>query len=744
MVQRLRLQFEARYADRKGAMFSLDTRVFVVALLAVSVAGGQTITRVAGNGTRGFSGDGGQALNAQFDAPRAVGVDGNGNIIFVDHGNDRVRKITPQGVVSTIAGTGNIFQDAPDNSAATSTFFWRPSSVVIHGSGIIYIADTLRDVVRRINANGTATIVAGTQNALSDNNGNGGPATQAKLKWPRGLALDKDGNLYIADSLNHVVRKVTPGGTIHNVAGVFGQEGYNGDNQPAIAAKLNGPMDVAVDGGGNLYIAEGSANRVRKVNTNGIILPYAGTGEFGFTGDGGPAVSAKLSWVDYIAVDRGGNLYLSDWTNNRVRKVTPNGTIQTIAGTGALGNSGDGGNALSATFGGLGDILPMPNGDLYVVDNGNHVLRKITYNCNFGYTPEAVYFDSAAAAGTGTVSASGGCTWGPFSDSSWLTMNGYSAGSATVPFQIAENQSGYERTGFIYAGSAQSQVVQRATRQVYSDVLPSGAYFDAVNVLQSMGIPGGTATNPLRYFPDEAMTRAQMAVFIVRAIYGNDNFAFLGTPYFNDVPATHPQFKWIQKLRELGITSGTSVNPPLFSPDWAVNRYQMAKFLVTMLYPEGHSFGQPTVRYFDDVAQDHPFYTWIQELRQIGVTLGTSFTPPTYSPDANVSRGQMGLFILRAINPMWLPAGTPYLSSVQVLGTGESLTISVSGQNTHFDSTSVLGMGPDITVNSVQLISNLHLIANITVSPQARKGPRPVVVRTGSEDAFKLSGFTVP
>ncbi|MFN7937997.1 MAG: S-layer homology domain-containing protein [Bryobacteraceae bacterium] len=717
-----------------------------IALLVMigSLAWGQTITRIAGTGTSGFSGDGGQALAAQFASPRAVGLDANGNLIFVDHGNDRVRKITAAGVVSTIAGTGDIFKDAPDNSAATSTFFWRPSSVVISPSGVIYIADTLRDVVRRINGNGTATIVAGTQNALSDTNGSGGPATQAKLSWPRGLALDNEGNLYIADSLNHVVRKVTPSGTILNVAGVWKEEGFNGNNIPATTAKLNGPIDVAVDGGGNLYIAEGSANRVRKVSATGIISAYAGTGEFGFAGDGGAAVSAKLSWVEYIAVDRGGNLYISDQTNNRIRKVTPNGTINTIAGTGALGNSGDGGNALSATFGGLGDILPLPNGDLYVVDNGNHVLRKITYNCDYSYTPEVTYVDAAGGTGAGTVNASAGCLWAPFSDSTWLTTTGYQTGSGAVPFQAAANQTGYERSGFIYAGSAQSQVLQRATQRVYSDVNPSAVYFDAVSVLQSMGIPGGTATNPARYFPDDAMTRAQMAVFIVRAIYGgSDNFTFLGTPYFNDVPSTHPQFKWIQKLRELGVTSGTSVNPPLFSPDWAVNRYQMAKFLVSMVYPEGHDFGMPAVRYFDDVAPDHAFYRWIQELRQIGVTLGTSFAPPLFAPDPNVSRGQMALFILRAINPLFLPAGTPYLSSVSVLGTGESLTIAVSGQNTHFDATSVLNMGADITVNSIQLISTQHLLANITVSPTARKGPRPVVVRTGSEDAFKLSAFTV-
>jgi sugar lactone lactonase YvrE len=715
-----------------------------VVLILVSIAGGQTISRVAGTGSSGFSGDGGQALAAQFNSPRAVAQDANGNLILVDNVNDRVRKITPAGIVSTIAGTGNIFQDAPDNSAATSTFFWRPSSVVVHSSGAIYVSDTLRDVVRRINPNGTATIVAGTQIALSNNNGHGGPATQAKLSWPRGLALDTEGNLYIADSLNHVVRKVTPGGTILNVAGVFQEEGYNGDNIAAAGAKLTGPIDVAVDGAGNLYIAEGSANRVRKVNPAGIITTYAGTGEFGFSGDGGPAASAKLSWVEYIAVDRGGNLYISDQTNNRIRKVTPNGTIQTIAGTGALGNGGDGGNPLSATFGGLGDIFPLPNGDLYVVDRGNHVLRKITYNCNFSYSPEVIYFDSSAGTGVGTVNASAGCTWSPFSNSAWLSTSNYQPGSATVPYNLAENQTGYERTGFIYAGAAQSQVVQRATRRVFDDVHPSGVYFDAVNVLQSLGIPGGTATNPLRYFPEEAMTRSQMAVFIIRAIYGNDNFSYVGTPYFNDVPANHPQFKWIQKLKELGITSGTSVNPPLFSPDWAVNRYQMAKFLVSMVYPEGHDFGLPPVRYFDDVPPDHLFYRWIQELRQIGVTLGTSFAPPLFGPDPNVSRGQMALFILRAINPLFLPAGTPYLTSVSVLGTGTSLTIAVSGQNTHFDSTSVLNMGPDITVNSVQLISSQHILANITVSPSARKGPRPVVVRTGSEDAFKLSAFVVP
>jgi hypothetical protein len=723
----------------------MTCRLIPVALvLAGSLlpAWGQTITRIAGSGQSGFAGDGADALAARFDGPRSVALDAAGNLIIADTTNDRIRRVAPNGVVTTIAGTGDIFLDAPNGTQATQQFLWRPSSVVVNpADGVIYVSDTLRDVVRRILPDGTMHIVAGTTDALSTVNGDGGPARSARLKWPRGLALDSQGNLYIADSLNSVVRKVTPEGTILNVAGVYGQEGYNGDNIAATTARLKGPIDVAVDAAGNLYIAEGSSFRIRKVGTDGIITTYAGTGTAGFSGDTGPAKDARISNTEYLATDRGGNLYLFDGTNNRIRRVTPDGKIYTIAGTGQLGSTGDGGNATAARFGGLGgDILPLTNGDLYVVDSGNHALRRISYNCNYAVTPEVTYYDAAPASGSVNVSATAGCIWGPFSDSFWLTAGATSPGAQTVNFTVAEN-FGFERTGFLFLGSAQTRAVQRGTRAVFSDVTAPAYYFDPINVLHAMGIPIGTATNPNRYFPDDPMTRSQMAVFMVRAIFGGDTFQFPAIPYFTDVQPNHPQFRWIQKLRELGLTSGCTVST--YCPNDTVTRGQMAKFLVTMRYGTSHSFNVPPVPYFNDVTYQHPFYSWIQELRQMSITTGTSSNPPLYSPESPVTRGQMAVFILRNINAQYLPAGTPYLSEVLTTGSGSSLTLLITGQNTRFDATSTVHAGTGVTVTSIQRISAQHLIVNVTVDPSAPRGPRPVVVRTGTEDASKLVGLTL-
>lgn len=709
----------------------------------LSPAFSQTITTVAGTGQSGFSGDGGAAPAARFNGPLSAALDNNGNLYLADELNDRIRKITATGsVVSTLAGTGDIFVDAADGTLGTQQFLWRPNSVVYNpADGSLFVADTLRDVVRRIRPDGTMHVYAGTTDALSNVNGHGGPAKSAKLRWPRGLALDSQGNLYIADNLNHVVRKVTPEGTILNVAGVFGQEGYTGDNIPATTAKLKGPVDVAVDGAGNLYIAEGlGSSRVRRVGTDGYITTYAGTGSFGFSGDNGPAQNAKVSTVNAVATDRGGNLYLSDTTNNRIRRVTPDGKIYTIAGTGSGGYSGDGGNALQAKISSPGDILPLANGDLYFVDTGNHVLRRISYNCNYSVTPEVTYFDSAAAAGTATVNATAGCIWGPFSDSSWLSA-GTSPGSSLVNYSFGEN-FGYERSGYLYMGSGQTKIVQRGTRSFFTDVTPNAYYFDPINTLQAMGVPVGTATSPNRYFPDAPMSRAHMAVYMVRAIFGGDNFTFRNQAYFTDVAFDHPQYKWIQKLRELGLTSGCTATT--YCPNDTVTRGQMAKFLITMRYGTNYTAGIPTVPYFNDVTVQHPFFSYIQELRQVAITTGTSSTPPLYSPEDPVTRGQMATFILRNINHNFLPAGTPYLSEVSVVGDGASRTLLITGQNTNFTNATTVYAGAGITVTSIQRISAQHLIANIVIDPTAPAGPRPVVATTGTEDASKLVGLTLP
>jgi sugar lactone lactonase YvrE len=302
----------------------------------VSTSG--TITTVAGNGTPGFSGDGGPAADASLNNPSAVAVDSAGNLYIADAHNHRVRKVSVSGTITTIAGTGG-FGYSGDGGSATSAELYFPQGVAVDAAGNLFIADTNNDRVRKVSVSGTITTVAG-----NGSSGDGGPAIDASLSFPQGVVVDAAGNLYIADTSNHRVRKVSVSGTITTIAGV-GSSGYSGDGGSAIDATVFFPRGVAVDAAGNLFIADTSNHRVRKVSVSGTITTVAGNGS---SGDGGPAIDASLSFPQGVVVDAAGNLYIADINNHRVRKVSVSGTITTVAGNGTPGFSGDGGPATKA------------------------------------------------------------------------------------------------------------------------------------------------------------------------------------------------------------------------------------------------------------------------------------------------------------------------------------------------------------------------------------------------------------
>ena len=344
------------------------------------------ISTVAGTGTFGFSGDGGPAIAAKLRNPAGVYVDGVGNIYIADFTNSRVRKVDTLGNINTIAGGVSGIQG--DGGPAIAARLSVPNDTFVDGMGNLYIVDIRNHRIRKVDTSGIITTIAG------GGAGDGGPVSEANLNVPWGVHIDNAGNLYIADSQYHRVRKVDTSGIITTIAGT-GYQGFSGDGGPGSLAELNEPLRVFVDGAGNVYIGDTSNHRVRKVDTAGIITTVAGNGIRGFSGDGGPAVSASLSRPWGVHVDGTGNLYIADVSNHRVRKVDPSGNITTVAGNGIRGFSGDGGPAISAS---LNNPISLDGGssNLYIVDLSNHRVRKVDSSGNI-----------TTVAGNGTAGFSG-------------------------------------------------------------------------------------------------------------------------------------------------------------------------------------------------------------------------------------------------------------------------------------------------------------------------------------------------
>ena len=331
------------------------------------------ITTVAGNGTAASSGDGGPATSAGLNEPSGLAIAANGDLYISEFKGHKVRRVDARGVISTVAGNG-MRGFAGDGGPATVASLNSPSGLAVDGAGNIFVADLVNQRVRRVDRQGVITTVAGDGRA--DFSGDGGPAIRASLNYPAGVAVDGAGNLYIADVQSHRIRKVDRAGIITTVAG-SGARGFSGDGGPATLASLNLPSDVTADSSGNLYVADIDNQRVRKVSVNGIISTVAGNGRAGFSGDLGPATEAALCWPIHMALDGSGSLYVADTLNYRVRKVSPNGIISTVAGNGVAGFSGDGGVASQASLRAVGRVALDAAGNLYVADIANHRIRHV-------------------------------------------------------------------------------------------------------------------------------------------------------------------------------------------------------------------------------------------------------------------------------------------------------------------------------------------------------------------------------
>jgi RHS repeat-associated protein len=321
----------------------------------------------------GYSGDGGPATQAKLGHPNGTALGSDGSLYIADTDNHVIRRVASDGIITTVAGNQHGFSG--DGGPATQASLSFPRRITMGADGSLYIADTGNNRIRRVSPDGIITTVAG--NGLKGYSGDGGPASQARLFEPFDMASSPDGNLYIADTQNNRIRRVSPDGIITTVAG-NGLRGYSGDGGPASQARLARPWGVSFGPDGSLYIADTENHRIRRVLHNGAITTVAGNGVAGFNGDGGSATQTRLSIPYGMAFDSDGNLYIADTGNNRIRRVSPDGVIRTVAGNGIRGSEGDGGPAAQARLDAPLGFAVGQDGSLYLPDQWDHRIRKIS------------------------------------------------------------------------------------------------------------------------------------------------------------------------------------------------------------------------------------------------------------------------------------------------------------------------------------------------------------------------------
>jgi sugar lactone lactonase YvrE len=352
------------------------TRTFTITVLAEV---NYLISTFAGVGTYGNGGDGGQATSAQFRQIVAVARDKQGRLLILDAGSRNLRRIEPDGTIATIAGNGTN-GNGGDGKQATGAQFGTPAGLAVDASGNIYISDLTFNRVRVIAPNGVISHFAGDSNGAAGSTGDQGGAAGAKLRQPRGLAVDANNNLFIADSGNHRIRRVEAATRIITTVAGTSAAGYNGDGALATTLNLNNPLAVAVDPQGNLFIADTFNQRIRRVDgTSQIMITLTGNGTAGFGGDDGPANLGQVSSPTGVAVDNLGNVFVADTNNNRVRRISKaTGKIRTVAGTGTIGFGGDGGPAAQALLSGPAAAVSDETGNtVFVADAANLRVRKL-------------------------------------------------------------------------------------------------------------------------------------------------------------------------------------------------------------------------------------------------------------------------------------------------------------------------------------------------------------------------------
>jgi hypothetical protein len=489
-----------------------------------------TISTIAGSDPFGdFTGDGGPATAAALNTPLGVAVMPDGGYLIADAGNDRVRRVFPDGTIRTVAGSGTYAFSPGDGGPATAAHFQDPLGVAVMPDGGFLIADALAGRVRRVFPDGTITTVAG--NGIRGFSGDGGPATEAEIYDPNGLAVLPDGGFLIADG-DYVVRRVSPEGIITTVAGT-GVPGSSGDGGPATAAQLNTPYSVAVTPDGGFLIADTGNRRVRRVSPDGIITTVAGTGVQGSTGDGGAATAAQLNYPTGLATTPDGGYLITDFFGHRVRSVSPSGVITTVAGTGTPGfPNGDGGPATAANLALPFAVAATPSGGFVFSEEGNDAIRLVDAGSATAVPPPATTVPGAPTIGSPTFgNASATVRWTAPSSDGGAPITGYlvrvldSAGAQVGELQPADpTATSLLVTGLTNGASYQFQVAATnaagtgPNSALSTVVMPATVPGAPLIATAASGTAGGTVTATANWNAPSSNGGSAVSGYVVRAL----------------------------------------------------------------------------------------------------------------------------------------------------------------------------------------------------------------------------------
>jgi uncharacterized protein (TIGR03437 family) len=703
------------FADAAGNVYIADLGNNRIRM--VDTAG--KISTVAGSGNSGFAGDGGPALSASLNRPAAVLIDANGNLVFADGGNGRVRRVSPDQRIATIAGNGNSHFSGEGTLAASASLNLsglHPGGIAVDRTGNLFIADARNNRVRRVALNGVISTIAG--NGTAGFSGDGGPALSAGLNdpWgvaidlngnvliadtsnyrvrkvdssglittiagngesrfkadgvqatttglaPKGIAVDSVGNILVADQVNSRVRKISPAGIISTLAG-NGDFGESGDGGPATAAAVD-PAAVAVDQAGNVFIADENSQRVRKIALNGTISAFAGNGDQDFSGDGGPATSAALFEPVGVATDAAGNVFIAEYFNHRIRRVSPSGIISTVAGNGNRGFSGDGGPAVQASLNTPQGVAVDSAGNLFIADTENNRIREVLVSRPRVQAAPVTLFFSAASAGavppiqivdlSSTVPA---IAFSLSSDSDWLRATPQSGFSPRV-IEVSADPANLK------PGSYKGTLTITAPDATPTSLVINVSFTVSASQPPVLSIDKGNLSFP---FPNKGKARSE-------TLNVSNNGG--GTLLFNASAKTNTGGNWLSVSPASGQVSPSAPVPLTVTADPLALLPGTYTGSVTLT---GASDTQTVVVVMTVSAGEKAILLSKSGLSFLGVSQGGITAPQTFSV-INIGSGIVHWTVTKSTltgNPDWLQVGTNSGSTDASASTVPSITVSAN------------------------------------------------------------------